>query len=208
MPITQPTGYPPPDLSGGFFCIRAKVAERVTNVERFHVPPFDETTFGYTGGSGTEADIPTTVSALLTQMQALFDANTTLALTSLWQRQTGGMVRVRVPVATSGGYISHAGTSTTTPVNTAQGYLEQIVSGKSSAGGKTRFRLVNVAGLVVEPEGPVAANAAGTPLERLVAYLTGTATQIIAHDFGRYTLPQHQTTYAAKRLRRESMRVA
>jgi hypothetical protein len=202
-----PARTPPPDNSGGLMHVRFQRNGRTVHIERFHVAPFDANSFAYSDGPGTEADIPTTFGALAGVLEGLYNNEWAIQLTALDQKQAGGMVRVGTPTATGGGFLSHGGTGATA-TGTGQEFIQSIMNFKTAGGHRARVRVVGAGGQGIAGDTIIGANAAGTPWEQLVNYLTGTASQIVGHDNTKLKLPAH-TTYALRsRSRRLSQRLA
>lgn len=212
--------YPqaPPDQAGGFMVIGYRNGTD-THHMRVHVLPFSTSNFIIGGGTpsvgtddgnhdyaytpdrpaGMEAGIADTFQAFVNAIKPGFSNTWTFTLDALYQVVNGQANEVfPVPNVTPIAGASANGSAT------GQLRAHEVVWNFKTAKGN-RARLIHIAkdsSVALGVPVTVSANSGGTNDQKMVAYLSGSATGVVAHDGQKFQSSAHVTYAINRRLRR------
>lgn len=200
----MPFPTPPPDLSGGFMTLIYSNGQDSHRI-RIHVLPFNATPVGGTNDRnyspvplGTEHSLQATFTGFSSVWSNFFDNTWTIQVLNLYQMQSGVPVELFPPPVFSA--VTGVGASATVGIERA---LEVIFSGKTSGGKAMRIILIGAGGYSAAVPSSVTGNAAGTPEQKMVAYLTSVNTAIVGHDGNIFASnPARRLVPVNRRLRR------
>ncbi len=192
---------PPADLSGGFLILQYTNGTRLHKM-RVHLAPFNPgggTTVPYVTPTTGEHSINDTFFALATLLAPYFPNTWSISGAALYQMVSGSPVEV-FPVPTSGAVV---GTSAGAEASGEAPAAEMIFNFKTELG--NRARLVIIGSNAWAPNSPaiITTSSGGTAHDQaLVAYLTGTNTEIVGHDGTKFSGNAHLTYPFNRRLRK------
>lgn len=195
---------PPLDLSGGYVVLSYSNGTD-THRQRFHLRAFTQgegtNVYTYTtpnSGGSPETTVDATLAAYLEFVKVFYNSTWTWRLDSLWKRTGANDFTQQFPVPTLAP-VAGTGTVEVTGIQRCQ---ETILNFRTAAG--RRMRMVYVAEQQNEVTTPVfyGANSSGNNTEKLIAYLVGNVTGIVAHDNSQPVAPAHITFPYNRRLRR------
>ena len=200
----MPFPTPPPDLSGGFMTLIYSDNTDSHRI-RIHVPPFNAAITG-AGNDRTYSPVPAatehTLAATFTGFSSVwsnfFNNAWTIQPLNLFQMQSG--VPVELFPAPTFAAVTGAGASATTGIARA---IEVLFAGKTTFGHAMRITLIGAGGYSADVPTSVTGNAAGTPEQKMIAYLAGVNTAIVGHDgFPWASNPARRLLPINRRLRR------
>jgi len=191
---TIPT--PPPDLSGGYLICSYTNGVR-THRTRIHVLPFSASTGAYTTPPSGEANISNTFASFAANFMKNYTNSWTMTLLSVFQNQSGSIVEVFPNIAPAG----VVGTSASANSTLAEGYTS--LNMHTTGGHRARWYTIENAGWASGPAATIPAGT-GSPLQYLVAYLTGGSTGVVGHDGTPCFGNGHATSGVNKKLRRKA----
>lgn len=198
MPLSIPT--PRPDNSGGFMVIQYANAS-YKHRARFHLAPFNNSAWGYVSvGTGQEANVQATFTAIANVLKAFYTSDWSFSMQSLWQNNAGVITELfgwTVPSNVAGSTASAFGGTTAD--------TEKIYNFHTNHGGRSRVVLLGPpASNAYDQAANVTATSGGNGSDQaLVAYFTGTTTQVVGHDGYPLISPAHLTVTRNRRIRRK-----
>lgn len=203
-----PIPTPPPDASGGFLVIKYSNGSK-THFMRVHInqfgfsnpanPAIPHDQSYNSAATGQEAMVSATYNALCGFLAPFYPTAWQFSLSALYQIVAGSNNPTQVAQPPAVGVVN--GSSTGAETNFPE--VESIYNFKTVGGRRARIVLVgNNNAAPGSVPATVAANASGGMDNKLVAYLTGSATQIVGHDGTQLIAPAHGTYPYNRRLRR------
>lgn len=203
---STPIPTPPADLSGGYMVLQYTNGTD-THKMKVHTIPFGSTpsgannTYTYSGAGGlpahTETDTNATFAALGALWAPYYNNAWTLTVAAIYVIASG--VPTQLPIIPSPAAVTGTNSTATTGIARA---AEKIFNFRTTGGNRARFILVGSAAEVIGVPIQTVANSGGNADQQLVAYLTGNATAITAHDGTKMLSPAKQTLPYNRRLRR------
>lgn len=186
----------PQDNSGGFFTLlysNGTYSHRM----RAHINPFNGTTLAYTTATGTEVHVNDTCQALINLLKPMMHTTWAFTVLNLYQNVSGTLTEL------FGTSLTATGTGTSATADPIMPAGELILNFKTANGGKARNILIgSVLFGAAQPVNVTGSSGGDATQQALVAYLTGSNTQIVGHDGGKLLSPARLTYPVNRRLRR------
>lgn len=192
MPIPAPAT----DLSGGFLVVKYS-GGGVSHKLRLHVCQFSASTgLPYAaGGLGTETDLLTTFSNFAARWAPFVNTGWAITLDAVFNLTSNVLSEVYnwTPPA------QVSGTNTNAPTRPENFFCYNF---RTSGGRKARIFLLSQPGWGYNAPFAIASSTTAGANEALVAYLTGSLTQVVGRDNTKLLAPARATTGINARLRR------
>lgn len=168
---------PPDDPTGGYVLLEYSNGVYFHR-QRFHINHFDASSFDYVSPGSREANVGTTLTNYATQWQNFYTDAWTLRLVDVVQQVSDG---VFTPVTPPPPFTPVVGASTDAVAASPAGMT--IFNGVTTNGGRMRPTLI--ANTLWDANAPeIATSATSGRVGDMIAYLSGSDTQIVGHDGG------------------------